>query len=139
MSDASDQSAEDWSSYLRRMTKRPGWSVARLAREAGIHRGTIFAWISEGTGKRGVTTASVLAVAAALGDDPAVALRAAGGAADDSEVVDEEIELVRTDAGLTAQQRKQIIDMILERRERERGQGIENTRRLIEIMKSDVG
>jgi transcriptional regulator with XRE-family HTH domain len=66
---------ETWADYLRRMTNRPGWSVARLARESGIHRATIFKWLA---GKGGVNVASVRAVAAALGDDPANALRAAG-------------------------------------------------------------
>jgi len=66
---------EDWASYLRRMTSRPGWSVARLARESGIHRGTIFDWMA---GKGGVTISSVRAIAEALDDDPANALLAAG-------------------------------------------------------------
>ncbi|MGC5033034.1 helix-turn-helix domain-containing protein [Micromonospora sp. DT229] len=67
---------EDWASYLRRMTKRPGWSVARLAREAGINKSTIFGWMKGD----GVTVASVKAIAKALGDDEAHALAAAGGA-----------------------------------------------------------
>lgn len=67
--------AEDWPTYLKRMTSRSGWSVARLAREAGIHRATIFGWIS---GDSGVMVANVIAIARALGDDPANALLAAG-------------------------------------------------------------
>ena len=66
---------ETWADYLRRMTSRPGWSVARLARDSGIHRATIFKWIA---GKGGANVASVRAIADALGDDPANALRAAG-------------------------------------------------------------
>ncbi|NBE80350.1 helix-turn-helix domain-containing protein [Micromonospora rubida] len=75
MGDASPP-AEDWAGYLRRMTRRPGWSVARLAREAGINKSTIFGWIKGD----GVTVASVKAIAKALGDDEAHALAAAGGA-----------------------------------------------------------
>lgn len=67
---------DDWASYLRRMTDRPGWSVARLARESGVHRGTIFKWLS---GNEGVTVASVRTIATALGDDVTNALRAAAG------------------------------------------------------------
>jgi transcriptional regulator with XRE-family HTH domain len=67
---------EDWAGYLRRMTRRPGWSVARLAREAGVNKSTIFGWIKGD----GVTVASVKAIAKALGDDEAHALAAAGGA-----------------------------------------------------------
>ena len=74
MGDGHDR-AESWADYLRRMTSRPGWSVARLARESGIHRATIFKWMS---GRGGATVASVRAIAEALGDDPANALRAAG-------------------------------------------------------------
>lgn len=74
MGDAS-RPTEDWPTYLRRQTSRPGWSVARLAREANIHRATIFGWIK---GER-PNMASVRAVAEALGDDPANAAAAAAG------------------------------------------------------------
>lgn len=121
---------EDWSSYLRRMTSRPGWSVARLARESNIHRGTIFKWIS---GRGGVTVASVRAIADALGDDPTTALRAAGRAPIDE--VDEEIEFVRTHPKLSAEMKHRIIELVLERRAREREHGLAETRRLIEIMR----
>ena len=66
---------ESWAEYLRRMTERPGWSVARLARESGIHRATLFRWMS---GKGGANVTSVRAIARALGDEPSNALRAAG-------------------------------------------------------------
>ncbi|MFV2094867.1 helix-turn-helix domain-containing protein [Micromonospora sp. LOL_014] len=65
---------ESWAQYLRRMTERPGWSVAKLARESGVHRATIFKWMS---GKAGANMASVQAIAEALGDDVSTALRAA--------------------------------------------------------------
>lgn len=82
MSDGGNR--ESWADYLRRMTDRPGWSVARLAREAGIHRATIFKWMG---GKGGATVTSVRAIAEALGDEPSNALRAAGnmeGVADEA-------------------------------------------------------
>lgn len=75
MGDASPP-AEDWPGYLRRMTKRPGWSVARLARESGINRATIFGWIKGDA----PTVTSVKIIAKALGDSEAHALAAAGGA-----------------------------------------------------------
>lgn len=121
---------ETWGSYLRRMTSRPGWSVARLAREASIHRGTIFKWMK---GETGVTVASVRAVAQALGDDPANALRAAGSVSGQVDETDEEVELVRTDPNLSADMKLRITRMILERRERERLAALEETRRLIEL------
>lgn len=83
--------AEDWPSYLKRMTSRPGWSVARLARESGIHRATIFGWIA---GDSGVMVANVIAVARALGDDPANALLAAGAAESPNADEDANVRLI---------------------------------------------
>lgn len=128
------QNREDWAGYLRRMTSRPGWSVARLSRESGIHRGTIFKWMSN-KGTAGVNVNSVKAVAAAFGDDPANALRAAGSVevAKDAER-DEEIELVRTDPRLSPEMKIRIVTLIVERRERERQAALAETRRLIDLM-----
>lgn len=122
---------EDWAGYLRRMTSRPDWSVARLARESNIHRGTIFKWMK---GQGGVNVSSVTAIAQALGDDPAIALRAAGRVDTDA-AVDEEIELVRTDPNLDPEMKVRIVTLIVERRERERSAAIAETQQLIELMK----
>lgn len=119
---------EDWPAYLKRMTGRAGWSVSRLARESGVHRATIHGYISGK--KKGVTVATVTAIASALGDEPANALKAAGGATSDE--VDEVIQLVVTDDRLTPQQKKRIIDMILDRRDRERAEERAEVQRLIE-------
>ena len=83
---------ESWADYLRRMTDRPGWSVARLARDSGIHRATIFKWMA---GKGGANVASVRAIAEALGDDPANALRAAGNmAGTETEAIDPDVQVI---------------------------------------------
>ncbi len=83
---------ESWAEYLRRMTERPGWSVARLARDSHIHRATIFKWMA---GKGGANVASVRAIAEALGDDPANALRAAGNIdAAPEETMDPDLKLL---------------------------------------------
>jgi len=89
MGDASKQ-PDDWASYLRRMTKRPGWSVARLARESGINRATIFGWMKGD----GVTVGSVKIVAQALGDDEGHALAAAGGAAVGRDQLDADMRII---------------------------------------------
>lgn len=60
--------------------------MARLAREAGLHRATIFGWLKDGSSS--VTIASVHAIADALGDNRANALAAAGN------VRDEEMEII---------------------------------------------
>lgn len=89
MGDAS-RPTEDWPTYLRRMTSRPGWSVAKLAREARIHRGTIFGWLK---GEQ-PNVASVRAVAEALGDDPANAAAAAAGGAALPEELDPDLQVI---------------------------------------------
>lgn len=89
MGDASPP-PENWAGYLRRMTSRPGWSVARLARESGINRATIFGWIKGD----GVTVASVKQIAKALGDSEAHALAAAGGAASHGDELDADVRII---------------------------------------------
>lgn len=78
-----------WGAYLAAAVTQPGWSVARLAREAGISRSTIFRWMSGEV--TNVTTARVRAVAEALGDDVERALQAVG--AQNSELRSEELTL----------------------------------------------
>lgn len=74
--DVDDDGFTGWAKYLKGIQERPGWSVARLAREADIHRTTIFRWIAGDT--ENISTQRVIAIAKAVGDDPAIALRAAG-------------------------------------------------------------
>jgi transcriptional regulator with XRE-family HTH domain len=63
-----------WAAYLTEVANRPGWSVARIARESGLDKSTIFRWKS---GATGATVDSVKKIARAVGDDPEVVLRAA--------------------------------------------------------------
>jgi transcriptional regulator with XRE-family HTH domain len=63
-----------WAAYLDEIANRPGWSVARIARESGLDRGTIFRWKA---GATGATVDSVKKIARAVGDDPEKVLRAA--------------------------------------------------------------
>lgn len=65
-----------WGAYVESLGQRPGWTTTRLARESGIGRATIYKWRN---GVGGVTVDSVLRIATTVGDDPDVALRAAGG------------------------------------------------------------
>lgn len=71
------KSGDEWSDYLRRMTRRPGWTVQRLAKESGIARSSLYKWMSEGAGF--ITIDSVFRVADTLGVDRGEALRAASG------------------------------------------------------------
>lgn len=106
-------SGDAWSAWLRRMTDRPGWSVARLSRESGLHRSAIFGWMKNGA--EGITIRSVYLIADALDVDRAEALKAAGGLAEQR---DPEVDLIlasdRTDADKAA-----MIDRLMQRREEE--------------------
>lgn len=52
---------------------------------------------------------------------------------------DEEIELVANDPSLDNKMKRRIIEMIYERRERDRAAGIEETRRVIDLFKNTRG
>lgn len=129
----SDASGESWAGYLRRMTKRQGWSVARLARESGIHRATIFKWLS---GDEGVTVDSVRRVATALGDEPENALRAAGGTGIAAAQQDEEVALIMR-APVDEKLKEIMIGKLNERRERERQQRIADFETMIDLAKRE--
>jgi len=127
MSDAS-QPREDWAGYLRRMTDRPGWSVARLAREAGINRGTIFKWMKGGAG---VNVNSVRAIAKALDDNVENALRAAGDAEGQPEK-DEEVALIMR-APVDDELKQTMLGKLYERRERDRLERLADFQAMIDV------
>ncbi len=127
MNDGSRQ-LSGWGAYLRRMTSRPGWSIARLARESGIHRATIFDWI-KGDGDS-VTIASVKAVAEALGDDLENALRAVANLESTQPAQDEEMELILS-APVDDDMKRQMIGQLLELREQDRQQRMQVMRWLV--------
>ncbi len=107
---------ETWGNYLRRMTSRPGWSVARLARESGIHRATIFGWIAEDR-PRSIKLDSAYAIADALGEDRGKVLRVIGEVTAEH-TSDPELDLIRA-SKLSAMQKNALIRHVLARRERE--------------------
>ena len=111
-----------WSAYLRRMTRRPGWSVARLSRESGIAKSSIFKWIADGPGA--ITIQSVYLIADALGEDRETALRAAG---DIPRGRDPEVDLILA-APRTDEQKAEMIQRLMRRREEEERRRIEDLR-----------
>lgn len=114
-----------WSAYLRRMTSRTDWSVARLAREAGIARSTIFRWIKEGAdGSSGLTIQSVYAIADALGDDRASALTAAGNLPPER---DAEVELI-LGSDRSDDEKAAMIDRLMRRREEDKARRMDDLR-----------
>lgn len=96
--------------------------MARLAREAGIAKSTIFLWIKQGPGN--ITIEAVFRVADALGSDRGEALRAAANLAIERDV---EVELIlaadRTDAV-----KQLMIERLMRRREEDRQRRLEDIR-----------
>lgn len=74
--EGNEDGLNEWARYLKGIQARPGWSVARLARSSGIHRSTLFRWIGGEVDK--ISANSARRIAEAVGDDPAIALKAAG-------------------------------------------------------------
>jgi len=88
------EAVTDWMRYLRGIQQRPGWSVARLARESKgkIHKSTIFRMISGETQR--VAVATVRLIADIVGDPYDVAMKAAAGSlADDGDTEPEDPRL----------------------------------------------
>jgi transcriptional regulator with XRE-family HTH domain len=104
------------------MVERPGWSVARLARESGLHRSAIFGWIADGAG--GITIRSVYLIADALGVDREDALRAAGNLPPER---DAEVELILSSTR-TELEKVAMIDRLMRRREEERQRRLDDLR-----------
>lgn len=73
--------------YLKGIQERPGWSIARVARESGgrVSKATLFRLMA-GENKKGATIEIVRLVAEIVGDDPDTVLaRVAGSLVDDDE------------------------------------------------------
>jgi transcriptional regulator with XRE-family HTH domain len=117
-----------WATYLRQMTDRPGWSVARLARESGIHRATIFDWIKGGTGER-LTVAFIVAIANALDDHPVNTFIAAANLVEE-EPQDYEIGLILK-SELSDEEKQQQIRVVEARRERDMQNRIHDTQQIL--------
>jgi transcriptional regulator with XRE-family HTH domain len=130
---ATVEGPDAWSRFLRSMTSQPGWSVARLARESGIARGTIFDWIR--FGGRSLNVASVRAIAAALDVDMALAMFAAGNIIGSPDISDPELRVI-LGSRLSDPQKARMIAHVRERRARE----LEATQAMIDLVGGpDVG
>lgn len=103
------------------MTRRPDWSVARLAREAGIAKSTIFLWMKSGAGN--ITIEAAFRVADALGTDRGEALRAASGLATLER--DEALELILA-SDRSDSVKAQMIERVMRRRAEDRSRQMED-------------
>ncbi|MFI6332951.1 helix-turn-helix domain-containing protein [Micromonospora chersina] len=126
-----------WATYSRLAREGAGLGKSELARRLGMDRGTVHRWEIGKT--RPEDPQVVQAFAEVLGLDLEEALAAAGlrpGVAPPAEPTrepDEEIDLVRTDPRLSDDMKRRIIQLIRERRERDRAAALEETRRLIDL------
>jgi transcriptional regulator with XRE-family HTH domain len=139
MSDG-EQGMSAWARYLKAAIDQPSWNVAKLARQSGIHRATIFRWMKGEGGN--VTVDSVRRIAIALGDDPDAALRVAGELVNTppppSAGRDEEMDLIDrapVDAALKDSMRRKL----QERRERERQARLADLQDMIDVAKRSEG
>lgn len=135
MSDGADVKSS-WARYIEQATQRPGWNAAKLARESGVHRSTIFRW--KAGDSRSVTVDSVRRIADALGDDPDEALRAAGDlvAGEQPHGEDEDIAVIMR-APVSDAMKDIMIAKLREARERDRQQRIAYARDMIDLAKRE--
>jgi transcriptional regulator with XRE-family HTH domain len=129
-------SAETWGGYIRRLTQRNGWSVARLAREAGFNPATLFEWMKGGGGES-VKAGSIVAIAKATGEDPMIGFRAAAGLTP-ADPEDREIADVLAADDIDDVYKEDIIAWILERREYDRVRREADARKMINAYKQNV-
>lgn len=102
-----------WGAYVEALSRRPGWTTTRLAKESGIARATLYKWR---TGKGGVTVDLVVKLAETAGDDPETALRAAGGRLV-TETDDPQLAAIYA-ADITDAEKRELVDFVLEERRR---------------------
>jgi transcriptional regulator with XRE-family HTH domain len=130
----SDAGRSTWATWLTQMTSRQGWSVARLARESGIHRSTIFRWIK---GDGGLTLQSVESIARALDVPMRTAVLAAGNMVDggsEEPEADEEIRLILA-APVDEPTRKLMLQRLADLRLRDQQRRLDDLRWMIDRAK----
>lgn len=127
-----------WATFAKAARTGARLSQSELARRLRVDRTTVFRWE---TGKQKPENAELVRLFSQVLDiDLDEALAAAGlrpgpAPVEPTREYDEEIEMVRTDPGLTEAVKERIIEMIWERRERDKAAGIEETRRVIDLFR----
>lgn len=115
-----------WGAYVEALSQRRGWNTTKLAKESGIARATLYKWR---TGKGGVTVDLVVRLAQTAGDDPEIALRAAGGRlvneAEDPQLAD----IYASD--LSEAEKQELVEYVLEERRRNEDALQRNVRMMI--------
>lgn len=132
-----------WATYTASARAVAMLTISEFARHVGVDRGTVHRWES---GKTTPTDPAVVQrFAHVLELDLDEALAAAGlrpgqtAPATPTRDIDPEEEYVRTHPKLSDARKVQIIKLIRARRAREREAGMEDTRRLVEMMEREAG
>lgn len=132
-----------WATYSTNARRDAMLSISKFAQHIGVDRGTVYRWES---GKTTPTDPDVVQrFATVLGVDLDEALAAAGLRPGTTAPLaptrerDAEEEYVRTHPKLSDEMKVRIIKLIRDRRERERDAGMEDTRRLVELMEREAG
>jgi hypothetical protein len=107
---------DEWSAYVARVSRSPGWTPTRLARVSGIAKSSIYKWMTEGASS-GLTIDSVYRIADAVGEPRAVALHAAGNLTGTEP--DPEVDLIMA-SNRSDRVKAQMVDRLMARREEER-------------------
>lgn len=108
-------SDNEWAQFVRELATRPGWSIARLAREAGIHRSTIFRWINGDFASARLPNIKLFAEAAQI--DYNLALRAATGAKRQADAEDEGAVGIIIASDASDQVKRELIEHVRARRQ----------------------
>lgn len=136
----SDGDSNPWATLIGRIVDRPGWSIARLARDSGVHRSTIFRWMNGD--RRNLTLDSVRLVADAGGIDLMEALRAAAAlvAPDQAGVErDEAEEMILGSEILSPRQKKMLLERYHRQVEAGKRQAQDDAREQIELLHDASG
>jgi hypothetical protein len=131
------QAVDDWGRYLTDLADQLPGGVAEMARRTGVHRSTIFGWISEGGQK--VTVASVLAIARGVDADPRTALLAAANLLQEEQRQDTAPDIAEIlTSGLPDEIQGELILAVLAERKRDEENRIASVRRMIRLAGGEV-
>jgi hypothetical protein len=119
---------DEWSAYVARVSRSPGWTPTRLARVSGIAKSSIYKWMTEGASS-GLTIDSVYRIADAVGEDRAVALNAAGNLT--TSASDPEVALIMASDRSDAVKR-QMVKRLMARREDEAARRVADLRWMLQ-------
>lgn len=134
---ADDPVGEQRVEFLKGITSRPGWSVARLAREAGRNASTIWDWMNPNISTEKITVESINKIAAATGDHPLTVFRAFTGLIEE-EPEDEAIGLV-LQSDLDDAEKTRMIRNIMARREQDSARRVQDTIEMIRLAQRATG